>query len=109
MPPCWPTVPSWWPLPWIESPYPKTPRGCPPLCGGGPPRPARRTVTDSDITASTTGLTARLRGLSPEARQRELVDLVCGNAATVLGLPGTAEVNVGHTFQDLGFDSPTAL
>jgi polyketide synthase 7 len=38
-----------------------------------------------------------------------LVDLVCGNAATVLGLPGTADINVGHTFQDLGFDSLTAV
>jgi polyketide synthase 7 len=83
--------------------------GLPPLLRELAARPTRRTVTDSDSTASTTGLTARLHGLSPEARQRELVDLVCGNAATVLGLRSTADVNVGHTFQDLGFDSLTAV
>ncbi len=83
--------------------------GLPPLLRELAARPTRRTVTDSDITASTTGFTARLHGLSPDARQRELVDLVCGNAATVLGLPSTADVKVGHTFQDLGFDSLTAV
>jgi polyketide synthase 7 len=81
--------------------------GLPPLLRELAARPTRRTVADS--TASTTGLTARLHGLSPEARQRELVDLVRANAATVLGLPSTADVNVGHTFQDLGFDSLTAV
>ena len=47
--------------------------------------------------------------MSPEARQRELVDLVCGNAATVLGLPNPADIDAGRAFQDLGFDSLTAV
>jgi polyketide synthase 7 len=72
-------------------------------------RPTRRIVADTDVAASTSGLTARLHGLSDEARQRELVDLVRGNAATVLGLPSTADINSGSAFQGLGFDSLTAV
>ncbi|ORA77630.1 type I polyketide synthase [Mycobacterium malmoense] len=83
--------------------------GLPPLLRELAARPTRRVVTDTDIAASTTGLTARLNGLSPEARQHELVDLVCGNAATVLGLPNPADINADSAFQELGFDSLTAV
>jgi polyketide synthase 7 len=72
-------------------------------------RPTRRIIVDAESTASTTGLAARLQGLSPEARQRELVDLVCANAAMVLGLPNPADINAGQAFQELGFDSLTAV
>jgi polyketide synthase 7 len=72
-------------------------------------RPARRVIHDTDAAVSMSGLTARLHGLSPEARQRELVDLVRGNAAMVLGLPNPAEINAGRAFQELGFDSLTAV
>ncbi|OBH79452.1 polyketide synthase [Mycobacterium mantenii] len=71
--------------------------------------PTRRVIDDTDVTVSTTGLSARLHGLSPEARQRELVDLVCGNAAMVLGVPNPADIDAGRAFQDLGFDSLTAV
>ena len=81
----------------------------PPLLSELAARPTRRVIDDTDTTASMSGLTARLHGLSPEERQRELVDLVCGNAATVLGLPNAAEINAGRAFQDLGFDSLTAV
>jgi polyketide synthase 7 len=83
--------------------------GLPPLLRELAGRPTRRVVTEGDFTASTTGLKARLQGLSPEARQRELVDLVCGNAATVLGLPNSTDIDAGRAFQDLGFDSLTAV
>ena len=83
--------------------------GLPPLLRELAARPTRRIVADTDTTASTSGLTARLHGLSDEARQRELVDLVRGNAATVLGLPSTADINAGSAFQGLGFDSLTAV
>ncbi len=56
-----------------------------------------------------TGLNARLRRLGAEQRHRELVELVCGNAATVLGHSGTADIDAGRAFQDLGFDSLTAV
>ncbi len=71
--------------------------------------PTRRVIVDTDVVASTTGLSARLHGLTPEARQRELVDLVRGNAAMVLGVPNPADVDAGRAFQELGFDSLTAV
>ncbi|BBX61279.1 polyketide synthase [Mycobacterium saskatchewanense] len=81
--------------------------GLPPLLRNLSARPARRVVADT-AAASTTGLAARLHAMSPDARQRHLVDLVRGNAATVLGLPD-ADVDPGRSFQELGFDSLTAV
>jgi polyketide synthase 7 len=80
----------------------------PPLLSQLSTRPARRVIDDTDTAASTTGLAARLHGLSAERRQHELVDLVCSNAATVLG-HSTADINAERAFQDLGFDSLTAV
>ncbi len=70
-------------------------------------RPARRTVEAADV--STTGLAARLSGLTADQRHRELVDVVCSNAATVLGRSGTADISAQRAFQELGFDSLTAV
>jgi NADP-dependent 3-hydroxy acid dehydrogenase YdfG/acyl carrier protein len=80
----------------------------PPILRGLAVRPARRVIAEGGTAASTSGLRARLHGLTAEQRHRELVDLVCGNAATVLG-HGTADVNADSAFQDLGFDSLTAV
>ena len=79
----------------------------PPLLSQLATRPARRVLDPTDMV-SLTGLRARLEGLAPEQRRRELVGLVCGNAATVLG-HSTADVNADQAFQDLGFDSLTAV
>ncbi|MCV7101034.1 acyl carrier protein, partial [Mycobacterium palustre] len=81
----------------------------PPLLCELADRPTRRVVTDAGAAASTNNLGARLHGLSAEARQRALVDVVCGNAATVLGLPNGAAIDPARAFQDLGFDSLTAV
>ncbi len=82
----------------------------PPLLSQLSTRPARRVVVDTASTmASLTGLRARLEGLTPERRRRELVDMVCSNAATVLGHPNAADVSADTGFQDLGFDSLTAV
>jgi polyketide synthase 7 len=82
----------------------------PPLLSQLGTRPIRRVIDDASTTsASTTGLNARLNGLNPDQRHRELVDLVSSNAATVLGLPSNADINAEHAFQDLGFDSLTAV
>ncbi len=70
-------------------------------------RPVRRTVDATDV--STTGLGARLSGLTAEQRHRELLDVVCSNAATVLGRSGTADISAQRAFQELGFDSLTAV
>ncbi|WP_156675650.1 MULTISPECIES: SDR family NAD(P)-dependent oxidoreductase, partial [unclassified Mycobacterium] len=79
----------------------------PPLLSQLAIRRARRVLDPTDMV-SLTGLRARLDGLAPEQRRRELIDLVCGNAATVLG-HSTADVNADQAFGDLGFDSLTAV
>ncbi|OJZ67893.1 polyketide synthase [Mycobacterium paraffinicum] len=79
----------------------------PPLLSRLATRRARRVLDPTDMV-SLTGLRARLEGLDPEQRRRELVELVCGNAATVLG-HSTADVNAAQAFADLGFDSLTAV
>jgi len=71
-------------------------------------RPSRRVVADAGTAASTSGLRTRLHGLTAEGRHRELVDLVSTNAAIVLG-HSTADINAERAFQDLGFDSLTAV
>jgi polyketide synthase 7 len=79
----------------------------PPLLSQLATRSARRVLDHTDMV-SLTGLRARLEGMTPEQRQAELVELVCGNAATVLG-HSTVDVNADTAFQDLGFDSLTAV
>jgi polyketide synthase 7 len=80
----------------------------PPLLRGLAARPARRVVDDT-AAVSTTGLTVRLQELAPEQRHRELVDLVRSNAARVLGRADAADINAERAFQELGFDSLTAV
>ncbi|OSC41326.1 type I polyketide synthase [Mycobacterium decipiens] len=70
--------------------------------------PARRIIDDADAAVLRSGLVSRLHGLAPEQRHRELTELVCSNAATVLGNSGT-EIDAHKAFQDLGFDSLTAV
>ncbi|ORW85266.1 polyketide synthase [Mycobacterium sp. IEC1808] len=81
----------------------------PALLHGLATRPVRRVIDDTSVTASTTGLTARLRELAPDQRHRELVELVRSNAATVLGRTDVADINAERAFQELGFDSLTAV
>ena len=81
----------------------------PPLLSELTTRPLRRVIHDNDAAVSTTGLAARLNGLSADQRQRELVELVCSNAATVLGRSSIADISAGRAFQELGFDSLTAV
>ncbi len=80
----------------------------PPLLRDLVARPGRRRVADADSAASMSGLAARLQGLSPEQRHSLLVELVCTNAATVLGR-SSADIDADVAFQDLGFDSLTAV
>ena len=71
-------------------------------------RPTRRIIADAAAAVSKSGLASRLRGLTPEQRQSELTELVCSNAATVLG-HSAADVDADRAFGDLGFDSLTAV
>lgn len=72
-------------------------------------RPARRVLDATDAAASVSDLVTRLHALAPEQRHRELVELVSHSAATVLGRSSTGDIDSHKSFQDLGFDSLTAV
>ncbi|MGV7859122.1 type I polyketide synthase [Mycobacterium kansasii] len=72
-------------------------------------RPSRRVIEGTGTAASMPGLISRLQSLSPDQRHRELVDVIITNAATVLGHSSAVDIDAHKPFQDLGFDSLTAV
>ncbi|MFJ9846850.1 SDR family NAD(P)-dependent oxidoreductase, partial [Kitasatospora sp. NPDC101155] len=67
--------------------------------------PARRAAT----APAAIDLTRRLSGLGGEERREALLDLVRDQIALVLGHEGRSTVDPSRAFQDLGFDSLTAV
>ncbi|WP_449191434.1 type I polyketide synthase [Actinoplanes subglobosus] len=55
------------------------------------------------------GLATELAGLTPAAQSRLLLDLVRDEVAALLGYDTPSTLNVGRTFDDLGFDSVGAV
>ncbi|WP_327585127.1 SDR family NAD(P)-dependent oxidoreductase [Nonomuraea sp. NBC_00507] len=55
------------------------------------------------------GLAERLAALDPAERESALSDLVRGQVATILGFAGGSAIEPRRQFQDLGFDSLTAV
>ncbi|GAA2304550.1 type I polyketide synthase [Streptomyces hawaiiensis] len=54
-------------------------------------------------------LVRRLAGLDADARHEALLELVCGRVAGVLGHANAAAIDADRPFQELGFDSLTAV
>ncbi|MGW1230056.1 type I polyketide synthase, partial [Streptomyces sp. NPDC002530] len=75
--------------------------------------PEARTALEAASTGTATGspdsLAARLAGLPEAERERELLDLVRGHVAAVLGFAAPTDVDPARVFSDIGFDSLTAI
>ncbi|MGQ4732787.1 SDR family NAD(P)-dependent oxidoreductase [Streptomyces sp. Ju416(a)] len=70
-------------------------------------RPARQAANAAEQPAGS--LAERLVGLPADERDRLLLELVSGGAATVLGHATADTVDAGRAFKDAGFDSLTAV
>ncbi len=77
--------------------------GLPPMLRGLVRVPARR----ADATGPS--LAERLAGRDPDEQRTIVVDLLRGHVAAVLGHASPADVSADRPFQDLGFDSLTAV
>jgi polyketide synthase 12 len=72
--------------------------------------PIRRQVDDSLAAAkSKSALLQRLEGLPEDEQHAVLLDLVRSNIATVLGNSSSEAIDPDRAFQELGFDSLTAV
>ncbi|WP_139822315.1 type I polyketide synthase, partial [Mycobacterium lacus] len=72
--------------------------------------PARRQVDDSLAAAkSKSALLQRLEGLPEDEQHAVLLDLVRSHIATVLGSASPEAIDPDRAFQELGFDSLTAV
>ncbi|MGE7438997.1 SDR family NAD(P)-dependent oxidoreductase [Kitasatospora sp. NPDC001175] len=71
--------------------------------------PARRAAASAVGTDPAAALRQQLSGQPADEQERILLELVCGQVATVLGYAGAAAVQPTHAFRELGFDSLTAV
>ncbi|MFD4033791.1 type I polyketide synthase [Streptomyces sp. NPDC058637] len=71
--------------------------------------PEARRTAGTDGANATDGFAEKLAGLTGGERERALQDLVCGQAATVLGYGDAGAVEPTSAFRDLGFDSLTSV
>ncbi|MGW0824747.1 type I polyketide synthase [Streptomyces sp. NPDC002845] len=84
--------------------------GVPALLRGLVRPPARRSAAVGEAAPDAADTLRRtLAGQPQHRRERTLLDLVRGHAATVLGFPGPASVDAERGLLELGFDSLTAV
>ncbi|WP_119184978.1 type I polyketide synthase [Mycobacterium decipiens] len=84
--------------------------GLPALFSGLVRRTRRRKIDDTgDAAQSKSALAQRLQGLTSDEQHVLLVGIVCAQAAAVLGRSAAEDVDSDTAFQDLGFDSLTAV
>ncbi|WP_217181316.1 type I polyketide synthase [Streptomyces sp. AC495_CC817] len=84
--------------------------GVPALLRGLVRPPARRSAAAGEAAPDAADTLRRtLAGQPEQRRERTLLDLVRGHAATVLGFPGPASVDAERGLLELGFDSLTAV
>ncbi|HZX37758.1 MAG TPA: type I polyketide synthase, partial [Streptomyces sp.] len=84
----------------------------PPLLRGLAPAVRRRTAAAAGAAGgqdSGPSLAQRLGALSEEEREQALIDLVRAQVAAVLGHADADAIEAGRAFQELGFDSLTAV
>ncbi|MGV9929758.1 type I polyketide synthase [Streptomyces olivaceoviridis] len=70
---------------------------------------ARRGTAGPAEPGAVDGFAEKLAGLTGGERERALQELVCGQAAAVLGYGGADAVEPTTAFRDLGFDSLTSV
>jgi acyl carrier protein len=68
-----------------------------------------RTAQPAAVESATSALPQRLAGLDAEERRRYLVELVRADVATVLAHPSPQTIDPEQLFNELGFDSLTAV
>ncbi|MGW2707355.1 phosphopantetheine-binding protein, partial [Streptomyces sp. NPDC001340] len=87
----------------------QNPDTTPPMLRGLVPTAPRRRSAAASGPAEEESLTQRLAGLSPAGQQHALSDLVRTHVAGVLGHADTNGIAGDRAFQDMGFDSLTAV
>ncbi|MGW7409946.1 type I polyketide synthase [Streptomyces sp. NPDC054833] len=81
----------------------------PPVLRALVPAAAARRTAQAAAAPSASSLAERLEGLPEAEREKAVLDLVRAEVAAVLGHASDRAVRPEHTFQDLGFDSLTAV